>query len=107
MTLKDGNESPFEEIGIDYMKLIFGLGQDIFEQFCSAIKSPIVASDKKSETEFVELLSAALREDNVSSTLLHVLHVTLIGKNDLRHQTRATQLRIHCFIRKLRCVAPL
>ncbi len=64
------------------MKLIFGLGQDIFEQFCSAIKSPIVVSDKKSETEFVELLSAALREDNVSSTLLHVLHVTLIGKNN-------------------------
>jgi len=63
------------------MKLIFSLGQDLFEQFCFSIKSPIVSSsDKKIESEIVELLSTALRHDNVSATLLHVLHVTLIGK---------------------------
>ena len=63
------------------MKLIFSLGQDLFEQFCCALKSPpIVSSDKKIENEIVELLGTGLRQDNVSSTLLHVLHVTLIGK---------------------------
>ena len=62
------------------MKLIFSLGQDLFEQFCCALKSPIVSSDKKLDNEIVELLGTGLRQDNVSSTLLHVLHVTLIGK---------------------------
>ena len=80
LSKQDGNENLFEQIGVEYMKLIFGLGQDLFEQFCSTIKSPFVASDRKTETEFVELLSAALREDHVSSILLHIIHVTLIGK---------------------------
>jgi hypothetical protein len=44
------------------------------------VKPAIVAADKKSDMEVVELLCSALRHDNVSSTLLHVLHVTLIGQ---------------------------